>query len=147
MTCPWLTETVLLDDVSGKLDAGRRMMLEQHAASCQECAAARAECAAVWNALDLWEPERVSLDFNRKLWQKIDSVPVEPWYRKLVWRPALPLAAAAALIIAGFVFDHRNTASAPAGTAVSSVEAEQAEKALDDLQLLKQLDSGFARPM
>ena len=38
---------------------------------------------AVWDALDEWEPPPVSMDFNRRLWQRIDRAAEVPWYRGL----------------------------------------------------------------
>jgi hypothetical protein len=119
--------------------------------SCARCAAFRTEQTVLWNALDAWEPEPVSLSFNRTLWQRIDAIAAEPWYRRLIdsfrfgaWKPALPLAAAVCVITAGFLLDHANapTSNSVAGASgVSITEADQVEKTLDDFQLLRQLDS------
>jgi hypothetical protein len=56
----------------------------------------------------------------------------------------LPLTAAVCVIAAGFVLDHANaptTTSVAGASGVSITEVDQAEKALDDIQLLRQLDS------
>jgi anti-sigma factor RsiW len=150
---------LLLDYSAGKLDGepnkARRIALEDHMAECSDCAAFRVGQAEVWQALDVWEPEPVSMDFNRRLWQKIDSAAAAPWYRKLAdslrmgaWKPALPLTAAVFLVAAGFMMDHRNvlpnsaTPSVAMTDGVSVSEADQVEKTLDDIQLLRQLDAG-----
>lgn len=161
MTCPQGSEEdygLLLDYSAGRLTPVRKAALEAHMAVCQECAAFRDRQAAVWSALDVWDPPPVSPDFNRRLWQQIENPTTAPWHRKLkdalrwrTWQPAFPLAAAAALVVAGFVFDHR-AMDAPrervnSTVAVSSMEAEQVERTLDDLQLLKQLDPASVRPM
>jgi hypothetical protein len=94
----------------------------------------------------------VSVDFNRRMWRKIDAADAAPWYRKLAdslrlgaWKPAVPLAAAVVLVAAGFVMDHQRpvpvTPSVANAAGVSVTEAEQVEKTLDDIQLLRQLDA------
>ena len=102
MNCPLLEQTdLLLDYTAGRLDSATAALFERHMENCTHCAAFRTEQAVLWNALDAWEPEPVSLSFNRTLWQRIDAIAAEPWYRRLIdgfrfgaWKPALPLAAA-----------------------------------------------------
>ena len=111
---------LLLDYSAGRLDGEanqvRRMALEDHMTLCSDCSAFRVGQAEVWQALDAWEPEPVSMDFNRRLWQQIDAAAAAPWYRKLAdsvrmgaWKPALPLTAAVFLVAAGFMMDHRTS--------------------------------------
>ena len=68
---------LLLDYSAGRLDGEanqvRRMALEDHMTLCSDCSAFRVGQAEVWQALDAWEPEPVSMDFNRRLWQQIDA--------------------------------------------------------------------------
>jgi anti-sigma factor RsiW len=168
MNCPLLsdqTADLLLDYSAGRLDPTRAIPLEKHMDNCDRCAAFRLSQTEVWAALDAWEPEPVSVAFNRALWQKIDREVHAPWYRKLAdqlrfgaWKPAFPLAAAALVVAAGFAFDHHggatsklavnfpgnfasNQAVNPGVTSASLSEADQVEKTLDDLQLLRQLDA------
>ena len=103
MNCPLQSENtmdVLLDYSAGRLDESRRALLERHMRACDACAAFRLDQSALWSALDGWEPKPVSMDFNRRLWQRIDAIQTEPWYRRLAlslrfgtWKPAIPLAA------------------------------------------------------
>jgi anti-sigma factor RsiW len=148
MTCPLQTEQtdLLLDYSAGRLDATRTAFLEQHLENCPDCAAFRMEQTAVWEALDTWEPAPVSVDFNRRLWQRIDAVAAAPpWYRNFGyrnfahWKPVVPLTAALLLIAAGFLFDHPGSRNSVPGVSVK--EADQVEQTLDDIQLLHQLDS------
>ena len=154
MNCPLRKEEtahILLDYSAGRLDTTSIAVLERHMENCAECAAFRAEQAAVWDALDAWKPSPVSLDFNRRLWQRIDAADAAPWYKRLVeslrmapWKPVLPLTAAILIIAAGFLFDHpggRSPAPNAAANSVSVTEAEQVEQALDDIQLLRQLNT------
>jgi len=155
MTCPLLSEEsidVLLDYAAGRLDQARSTLLERHTASCESCAAFLGGQTSLWQTLDEWEPATVSMDFNRRLWRRIDGLRTQPWYRRFSasvrlggWKPAIPLAAAVLVVAAGFIMDHQNTApvSPPAGKSggVSVIEVDQVEKTLDDIQLLKQLDT------
>ncbi|HEX4133513.1 MAG TPA: hypothetical protein VHY84_02730 [Bryobacteraceae bacterium] len=155
MNCPLQTEEtdLLLDYSAGRLDAARAAALTQHMEQCAACAAFRTEQTAVWNALDLWEPAPVSMDFNRRLWQRIDAAAAAPWYQSLRdslrftnWKPAIPLAAAVIVIAAGFLLDHpgQQARTPEPGVSVTNVslrEADQVEQTLDDIQLLQQLDA------
>src|SRR5579863_9717746 len=100
MTCPLQSEEtyLLLDYSAGRLDAARAAILAHHLETCSDCASFRKEQKTVWNALDAWEPAPVSIDFNRRLWQRIEASAIEPWYRSLAesfrfanWKPVVPL--------------------------------------------------------
>jgi anti-sigma factor RsiW len=154
MNCPIRNEEtaeLLLAYTARRLDASKTAILEEHMAVCQECAEFRAGQDLVWMALDAWEAPPVAQDFNRRLYQRIEADAAAPWYKRLfttplaVWKPALPLAAACLLVVAGFVLDHpvasTQPSAGPSFRVTSVAEAEQVENALDDLQLLRQLDS------
>jgi anti-sigma factor RsiW len=157
MTCPLQKEKtdLLLDYSAGRLDAASAAALAQHMENCPACASFRTEQTAVWNALDMWEPAPVSMDFNRRLWQRIDAAAAAPWYRSLRdslrftdWKPVIPLTAAILVIAAGFLLDHPRAnpgsnalVTGFSVTSVSLKEADQVEQTLDDIQLLQQLDA------
>jgi hypothetical protein len=141
---------LLLDYTAGRLDSPARSAdkarLERHMEECPACAAFRIEQTAVWEALDLWEPSPISLDFNRRLWQRIENNAARPWYSNLAeslrfanWKPMVPLTAAILVIAVGFVLDHRSAGQPVPGMTVR--EADQVEQALDDIDLLHQLDA------
>lgn len=142
MTCPLQTgETdLLLDYVAGRMP-DRRVALAQHMAGCQACTQFLTEQAAVWKALDEWDPAPVSMDFNRRLWQRIEAAAAVPWYRNFgeIWKPAIPLTAAILVITAGFLLDHPGARQTRV-PGVTVQEANQVEQTLDDIQLLDQLD-------
>jgi hypothetical protein len=156
MTCPLQTEQtdLLLDYAAGRLDA-RGMdargaagfaQLAQHLETCADCASFLREQQQVWDALDLWEPAPVSMDFNRRLWQRIDAAAAAPWYTSFAewlrfanWKPVIPLTAAILTIAAGFLLDHPGARNPAAGLSVR--DADQVEQTLDDIQLLHQLDA------
>lgn len=157
MICPLEreeTRNLLLDYSAGRLDAARAALLDRHMENCAACQTFRLEQSAVWDALDAWEPMPVSIDFNRRLWQRIDAAANAPWHRALAdslrfasWKPVFPLAVAILVIAGGFLLDHPNggtVAPAPAVQRVSFSEADQLEQTLDDIQLLRQLDSATA---
>ncbi len=154
MNCPIRTEEtaeMLLAYTARRLDPAKTAILESHMDVCAECAEFRVKQELVWQALDAWEAPPVTPDFNRRLYQRIESEAAAPWYVRLIstpwamWKPAIPLAFAGLLIMAGFMLDHSVSLTAPStppAIRVSVTEAEQVENALDDLQLLRQLDSG-----
>ncbi|HWE50084.1 MAG TPA: hypothetical protein VG273_09860 [Bryobacteraceae bacterium] len=153
MNCPLKTEEagLLLDYAAGRLDAQTTAMLNKHMQTCVECAAMLRDHATVWKALDAWEPAPVTLDFNRRLWQRIGAMEAAPWYERLAdsmrmshWKPALTLAVATLIIAAGFMLDHPGSRIGTPGAGVSATEAEQVEQTLEDLQLLHQFDSATA---
>jgi hypothetical protein len=159
MICPLRGDEkidLLLDYSAGRLGRDKAALLERHMDSCAACAAFRIEQTELWNALDAWQPEPVSPSFNRRLWQRIDAIQAAPWHWRLAdalrfgaWKPAFPLTAAAVIIAAGFVLDHNGTVQPPRATSSAAVsEADQVERTLDDIQLLRQFDSASSsKPM
>jgi anti-sigma factor RsiW len=147
--CP--TEDVLLDYVAGSLNAARKAEFERHAKECSRCDALVASQAAVWRSLDEWKPEPVSAGFNRELWRRIDADSAAPsWSERLAetlrlqfWKRVAPLGAVLALVVTGYVMDHHSSrpVTGPAAVTVSASEADQLERALDDLQLLEAVDT------
>ena len=151
MNCPLKrveTTDLLLEYSARRLDAVKAAALERHVEVCGECSAFLAAQTAVWDALDEWEPPPVSMDFNRRLWQRIDRAAELPWYRGLFkalgaanWKPVFPMAAAVLVIAGAFLLDHRGEMPVTPTPGVSIIEADQLEQTLDDIQLLRQLDS------
>lgn len=154
MICPLHSEEtagILLDYTARTLDPATVAMLDRHMASCASCAAFRDDQAAVWAALDAWEAEPASQNFERNLWAGIEAEAGAPWHAKIAnavhlgtWRPIAPLAVAAIAIMAVLVFQHRPDRQAAPG--VSAAEAAEVEETLDDIQLLYQLAPATAEP-
>ena len=149
MNCP--TEDVLLDYTAGRLEPARAFLFERHAESCTRCEELRAAQSAVWLSLDEWKLAPVSAGFNRELWRRIDADAQTPsfWTRDLArelhealqfsfWKRLAPLAVALALVATAFVFDHsgKPRANAAAAVVVTVSDADQLDRALDDIQLL-----------
>jgi len=137
----------------GKLDAQKNIELQRHLEGCPECAETSEAQLVVWKALDAWKAPDVSAGFNRALYAKIAALGATPWYDRwsaslkvIFAQPALPLAFAGFLVALGFVLDHPSAAVTPAAAVhqsaikVSAKEADQVEKTLDDLEMLRQFD-------
>ncbi len=158
-TCPTKNNAnteLLLAYCAGRLRGAAALELERHIAGCHDCAEFRNAQSSVWNALDAWEAPAASPDFNRRLYARIAAAETAPWYtrwleslRPVFARPAFPLAAVAVVVVAGFVIDHPSFISSPHAAKPTAVnvsgvtprEAEQVERTLDDLDMLRQFDS------
>jgi anti-sigma factor RsiW len=137
----------LLDYSAGRLDRERASILGRHVETCPDCARFVEGQQVVWNALSQWEPQPVSSDFDRRLYRMIDQAKAESWISRLfrplapLWRPVVPVAAACLLIVAGVVLH------TPEGAVnfvhpqarVDAIEADQVERTLDDMQMLREL--------
>ena len=139
---------MLLAYTSRTLDADTTAALERHIAACPACGELAARQRAVWEALDSWEAAPVSADFDRKLYARIErevswwDLLVRP-FRPLLGQRGLPIAAAAGVLIMAGLMLERPVAVPPAPKAaqieaVTTVQAEQVEHALADMELLGQ---------
>jgi len=142
---------LLLAYGSGKLDAAKAAFVEKHIASCEACREFVRGQQMVWEALDIWEAETVSADFNRRLYQRIEGEAT--WWnrflnplRPLAFHKGIPLAAAFCLVVfAGAILD-RTAAPPPPATRAAQVAAaeglqpEQVVNALDEMQALSRFN-------
>ncbi len=141
MKCP-ADPALLVDYASGRLAPARAADLGRHIETCDFCAERVPGYSAISEALDTWDSPPVSLDFNRRLWSKIDAAQPVRWTRRLF--PAIPVAAAAAMMLAGLWMERPHASPQVPAPGVSVVEAEQAERALDDIQLLRGFDDALS---
>lgn len=123
----------------------QQVELERHLESCASCREMAEAQRTVWSALDAWSPATVSWNFDERLFRRIENEEQKAWWRRLLpvswsWRPAVPVAAACAALIAAFLlkspalfFPEMPSDSQP------KLEIEQVEHALDDMDMLKQL--------
>jgi hypothetical protein len=151
MRCPIESENpeLLLDYCSRTLSSEQSMLLEAHIEYCPACREFRDAQTAVWNALDSWQGVSVSDDFDERLYARIEAAGQLPWWRR--WassarpyfaRPAIPMTAAACLLVAGGYLLN-GPGSPPVKVPVAGngqVQVEQVERALDDIEMLKDLD-------
>ena len=147
MDCPIRTQENtdwLLDYSAGRLDREHAAHVARHVETCQECARFVEGQQRVWNALSQWEVDPVSAGFDRRLYRAIDVQPAS-WKDRLfrplrpLWRPIIPLAAACLLIAVGVVLHVPQATIRPAASA-EKIEAEQVERTLDDMQMLRELE-------
>jgi anti-sigma-K factor RskA len=156
MNCPMETREktqALLDYCAGRLDSRAAALLEQHIESCSDCRALRDGQQTVWKALEAWEAPPVTANFDRRLYERIETRANVSWWNTLwqpvrpgVLRPAFAVAAVCVVMVAGFLLEGPN-GSAPSTPQVpaETVEAEQVERTLEDLEMLREFDL-LARP-
>ena len=139
---------LLLDYAAGKLKAGAREQMEQHLAACSACREFAGAQQVVWQALEDWEPAEVSLDFDRRLYARIEQ-DVTWWTRLLrplhpLFRHSVPIAAAAGVIVMAGLLMNRPPAipasPVPHSAQVEALQPEQVESALDDMEMLRQFN-------
>jgi len=144
----------LLDYASGELNPTMRTQIEQHMLACPACREFAANQQTVWQALDSWEPAEVSMDFDRRLYQRIEQQVT--WWTRLtrpfnpLFRHGVPIAAAAGLVmVAGFLMNRPPTAPvvtpAQESAVVEPLQPEQVEPALEDMETLREF-SRLVRP-
>ena len=142
MTCPKQKkqdEQILLEYCSGTLDERRSGEVRNHAAECAECAAWIAEQRAAWSALDEFAAPSVSPGFNARLYRRIEQQQRGGWWKQFwhaAWKPTLATAAAGAALAIGLMVPVPRSGDAPTKASVESVDMDQVEHALDDLDLL-----------
>lgn len=164
MKCPIESRegpALLLEYTSRKLDTESTAALEQHLESCGACRDFVHSQSAVWNALDIWEAPPVTPGFDSRLYRRIEQQ--VSWWEMLIrpFRPALrhamPLAAAAGVVIMAAVLLERPSGVPVAAVGTRSVQVEtlppdQVEHALAEVEMLDQfnhlmrLDSADAKP-
>jgi hypothetical protein len=112
---------------------------------CRECRESAAAQQAVWSALDSWEPERISTSFDEAVYARIAAEGTQPLTR---WplRQAVPVAAACVAVLAGYLLREpaQQPVREPAVAVENRVDMEQVERALDDIDMLRQM--GVAVP-
>lgn len=149
MRCPIETQEnaeLLLAYCARRLDLETAAVLERHMESCPACNAFHAAQKTVWDALDAWEATPVSDDFDRRLYARIETEGISLWRRllrplqPLLARQAIPLATAACLLVmAGILLEHPGSVTLPNQSPhMETVQAEQVERTLDDLELLSE---------
>lgn len=159
MTCPLQTDNadVLLDYCARVLDAERKQMLETHMAHCDECREMARAQTEIWTAMDAYDAEPVSADFDRRLYARMDEMDKVPAWERFwapvreylqgqpAWKPVLSIAAASAVLVVVFVVGGDAPQPVPMPAAVIDVrDVEQAERALEDIEMLRQFEAAPA---
>src|SRR5689334_10903068 len=152
MNCPLETPEsaeLLLDYCSRKLSAETAGLFERHMEMCPACRRFAEEQRAVWSALDTWEVQPVSADFDRNLYQRIEKSrswrdSLSRWLRPVMAYHGVPAAVAACLVLAaGIMIQQSNTPVPPTTPDVANavdVQPEQVESALDAMDVLSEFN-------
>ena len=112
------------------LDAAEMAEVDRHIQACAECRG----LASVWEKLDEFAAPEVRADFDARLYARIaEEDSPQPWWRRLLWRPAVPLVAAGALVGLGLLIA---PGSHDAAKPANQMDIEQVAQAVDDMDLL-----------
>ncbi|MBM3810365.1 MAG: hypothetical protein FJW20_01895 [Acidimicrobiia bacterium] len=137
---------ILLDYCDRRLDTDLMRRISSHVEVCVECQNVLAAQRQVWSALDAWEPAPVSTDFNRRLYARIEREEAAGFWKRLfapvtpvLLRPALPVAAACLLVVGTLLFQTPQEPSLGKQAGAELVDLDQVEKALDDMEMLRQM--------
>lgn len=154
MTCPLQSDNadVLLDYCARVLDPERKAMLERHMEQCGECREMARAQAEVWGAMDLYDADPVSADFDRRLYARIaETEKISAWERywapvreylqgQPAWKPVLSIAAASAVL--AVVFLVQGDAPQPATEQPAAVvDVKDVEHVLEDMEMLHQMEA------
>jgi anti-sigma factor RsiW len=146
MTCPVQAKEnaeVLLAYCARTLEAEAAAAFERHLEHCEHCRSMAQAQQAVWAALDAWEAAEVPEDFDRRLYKRIEAEAANPWWKRMVpdrrmlaWKPAFGLAAAGMAVFAIALM--RSPEVPPPSPSADSIDVEQVERTLEDLEMLRQ---------
>jgi hypothetical protein len=153
MQCPLKAShdgSLLLDYCAHRLSADTAAAFERHIAVCDACGLAATDQQRVWSTLETWEAAPISADFDRALYARIDQHDRRNWWQHIGdrlahgvgWKPAVSVAAACVTLIAAIVIsvpDRRPNIPLQESSRIDSLDAEQVERTLEDLEMLKQL--------
>ena len=145
---------MMLALTAGRLTAAEQEQFEAHMAGCSECRRLAEAQRSVSGALDAWAAPSISEDFDARLMARIGSAERRQWWRPqwhIAWQRALPVAAACLLLIGVVLMRSPWPAQAPPAAVqtqqdAQNVDVDQVERALDDLDMLNQLDAQASPP-
>jgi len=141
---------LLLGYCARRLDLETASALEGHIAACPACQVWTKSQSQVWTALEAWEPAPVSADFDRQIYARLQSeregrgwwrTLLRPWLRLSGLRPALSLGLAGLLVVVAFWMQKPKATPSPTPnqTQTETLDPDRLEKALDDVDMLRQL--------
>lgn len=134
---------------AGTLAPQQTLAFAEHLESCRECRRMASAQQQVWAALDAWTPAAVDSNFDAQLFARIAADQEMPWWRRVLqatnwsWKPAMPVAAACGALLVAFLIksplQERQPLSSVQRSNQPRVDIEQVERALDDIDMLKQI--------
>jgi hypothetical protein len=140
---------ILLDYCAQTLSPLQTAEFEIHLKQCADCSRLVEAQKEVWGALEVWTPAPVSINFDARLYARIAEEQAAPaWQRWLgrifkpalpypLWKSAVPLIAACALLAVGLtVRTPEATHAVPPQLHADKVDIEQVEQALEDFDIL-----------
>jgi anti-sigma-K factor RskA len=139
---------ILMDYCAQALDPARRAEIEHHVESCANCRELVEKQAKLWEMLDQWQTPAVSSNFDARLYARIAREEAGPawkkWARRIfepaapvaIWKPAVSLAAACAVLATALTVNTPQHQTTTPQLRADQVDIEQVAKALDDLDLL-----------
>ena len=118
------------------LDAAHMAELDRHIQECADCRG----LVSVWERLDEFAAPEVTPGFDARLYARIagEEAPRSSWWRRFLWRPVVPLAAAA--VVAALMLYLHPVRTPDASKQAGNSEIEQVAQAVDDLDLLTPID-------
>jgi len=150
VVCPMLRDhaDALMAYAERRLEGEKADSIARHAMNCAECRRVIDSQRFVWEAMDAWEPEAVSADFNRRLYRAIDEENARSWWRRLTngrvftrWNTAIPVAASCMVLLGFFLVRTPDPIEdKKQAMFVETVDVEKLDRALDDMDLLRELN-------
>jgi anti-sigma-K factor RskA len=152
MNCPTKRNEdaeILLDYCAQTLSPMQTAEFEIHLKQCADCSRLVEAQKEVWGALEAWTPHSVSVNFDARLYARIAEEQRAPawqsWLRRIfqpaipypLWKSAVPLIAACALLAVGLSVRMPEAANAVhPQLRADKVDIEQVEQALEDFDIL-----------
>jgi anti-sigma factor RsiW len=151
MECPLETRQdreILVAYSSRALNGDDTQRLETHLKTCSACSEFVRGQRAVFEALDAWEAPPVPVDFDRRVYARIERE--GSWWQRMrfgmsipwLYRALLPLTTVAALVVLGVVLErpspHR--AQPQPATAEAALQPDQVVSALDEMEVIDQFN-------
>jgi anti-sigma factor RsiW len=152
MNCPTKRNEdaeILLDYCARTLSPLETAEFEVHLKQCADCSRLVEAQQEVWGALEAWTLGPVSVNFDARLYARIAEEQAAPtwqlWLRRIfqpalpypLWKSAVPLIAACALLAVGLtVRMPEATHALQPQLRADKVDIEQVEQALEDFDIL-----------
>lgn len=152
MNCPTKRNEdaeILLDYCAQTLTPEQTAEFEIHLKQCADCSRLVEAQKEVWSALEAWTPAPVSSNFDARLYARIATEEAQNvpawlgWLRRVfqppvpypLWKSAIPLVAACAVLAAGLAVRTPDATVQPQLRA-EKVDIEQVEQTLEDFDIL-----------